>query len=296
MNDAPVAVSDSYSVAEDGTLTATDADGTTTASDATDDGVLANDADGNDTLANVLSAVLAAAPAHGSMALTANGTFTYTPDANFHGQDSFSYQIVDDNGTAGDASDDVFGNVVNVSITVTPVDDDPTAANVTLITNEDTPENGQIPASDVDGDTLTYSIAGTASNGTINLNTETGKFIYTPAANYSGVDSFTVSVSDGAGTVATSTVSVTVNSVNDEPVAVSDAATTTEDNAVSGNVLTNDTDPNDTIDTDTINAVLVSEPAHGSLTFDGTTGAFTYTPDADFHGSDSFSQGVCQLI
>src|SRR5204862_4622252 len=89
------------------------------------------------------------------------------------------------------------------------------------------------------------------------------------------------------------TVSLTVNEVNDAPLASDDAATTNEDTAVSGNVLTNDTDPDNTDgipgNEDTLQAVLVSGPSHGTLTLDAQSGAFTYTPSANFWGSDSFT-------
>src|SRR4029077_13045546 len=84
-----------------------------------------------------------------------------------------------------------------------------------------------------------------------------------------------------------------VNEVNDAPVAVNDSATTNEDTAVSGNVLTNDTDPDNTDgipgNEDTLQAILVSGPAHGTLSLNQATGAFTYTPSANFWGSDSFT-------
>src|SRR5205807_1163116 len=89
------------------------------------------------------------------------------------------------------------------------------------------------------------------------------------------------------------TVSLTVSEVNDAPIAADDAATTDEDTAVSGNVLANDTDPDNTDgipgNEDTLQAVLVSGPSHGTLTLNQATGAFTYTPSANFWGSDSFT-------
>src|SRR5690606_7478480 len=92
------------------------------------------------------------------------------------------------------------------TIGITPVNDVPVAANLLLITDEDIAVSGQVIASDVDGDSLGYSVSTNPTNGTVILNAATGAFVYTPNANYNGSDSFVVTVSDGKGGVATSTV------------------------------------------------------------------------------------------
>src|SRR5207248_1159550 len=132
------------------------------------------------------------------------------------------------------------------------------------------------------------------SHGTLTLNQATGGFTYTPSANFWGSDSFTYKAVDSRGAESgVATVSLTVNEVNDAPVAVNDSATTNEDTAVNGNVLTNDSDPDNTDgipgNEDTLQAALVSGPSHGTLTLDAQSGAFTYTPSANFWGSDSFT-------
>ncbi|MCX6035756.1 MAG: Ig-like domain-containing protein, partial [Chloroflexi bacterium] len=110
-----------------------------------------------------------------------------------------------------------------------------------------------------------------------------GAFTYTPAANYNGADSFTYTATDTSGaTSSPATVTVTVTAVNDTPVAVGDTASTAEDTPVSGTVLANDTD----VEGDTLTATLDTGPAHGSVTL-GADGAFTYTPAANYNGSDS---------
>src|SRR5205823_124377 len=109
-----------------------------------------------------------------------------------------------------------------------------------------------------------------------------------------GSDSFTYKARDSRGADSgVATVNLTVTEVNDAPVAVNDSATTNEDTAVSGNVLTNDTDPDNTDgipgNEDTIQAVLSSGPAHATLTLDAQSAAVTYTTSANFWGSDSFT-------
>src|SRR5205814_8439930 len=113
-----------------------------------------------------------------------------------------------------------------------------------ITTLEDTPVNGTLVATDVDGDALTYAIVTNGTKGTATItNPATGAFTYTPAANAHGPDSFTFTARDASLVSNTATVSITITAVNDAPVAVPDTATTAEDTAVTIAVLTNDLDP-----------------------------------------------------
>jgi VCBS repeat-containing protein len=147
-------------------------------------------------------------PAHGTLTLNGDGTFTYTPAANYKGADSFTYKVND--GTAD-------SNIVTVTLNVTPVNDAPVAGNVLTTTAEDTPLTGTLTASDVDGDALVFSKASNPAHGTVTISAA-GVYIYTPASNYVGGDSFTYTASDGHGGTATRTVSIDVTAVNDAPV------------------------------------------------------------------------------
>src|SRR6185312_14330587 len=103
---------------------------------------------------------------------------------------------------------------------------------------------GNVLANDTDADAgsrLTAALVAQPAHGTVTLNAD-GSFSYTPAANYAGTDSFTYKASDGTADSNVATVAITVSAVNDAPVAVDDVATTSEDAAVTGNVLANDTD------------------------------------------------------
>ncbi len=159
---------------------------------------------------------------NGTVAINADGTLVYTPNANYNGADTITYTISDGNGGTATAT---------VPVTVTAVNDAPVAvADTTVTTNEDTPSaaiNVLGNDSDADGDTLTVTTA-TATNGTVAINAD-GTLVYTPNANYNGVDTITYTISDGNGGTATATVPVTVTAVNDAPVATAGTASGTED-------------------------------------------------------------------
>ncbi len=267
-NDAPVASADNYRTTEDTALVVAAAAG-----------VLRDDRDAD---GDALTAELVSGPAHGTLALNGNGSFTYTPAADFNGLDSFTYKAFD--GTT-------FSNTVAVSLKVTAVNDTPTAADDAYTTAEDTALT--VAASgvlgndtDADGDQLTAQLATGPAHGTLTLNAD-GSFTYVPAANYNGPDSFTYRASDGAATSAAATVSLTVTPVNDAPTATKDAYSTAEDTPLTvgvPGVLGNDSD----VDGPTLTAQLVTGPAHGTLALNAN-GSFTYAPTANYNGPDAFT-------
>nr|WP_264010167.1 cadherin-like domain-containing protein [Mycolicibacterium flavescens] len=260
VNDPPVANDDSFTTDEDRQLTGN---------------VLDNDTDVD---GNPLGAVVVSGPSNGTLTLNADGTFTYTPNANFSGTDTFTYA----------ASDGSLSDTALVTISVTAVNDPPVATNDSFTGTEDNPVSGNVLTNDVDADndTLTAAVVSGPSRGTLNFNPD-GTFTYTPNANYSGTDSFTYSVSDGQGGTATGTVTITVSAVNDAPVANNDSFVTDEDSPLAGNVLDNDTD----IEGNTLTAAVVSGPSRGTLNFNAD-GSFTYTPNANYSGTDSFTYSV----
>jgi len=219
-------------------------------------------------------------PKHGTVIVNADGTYTYTPAAGYNGSDSFTVKVSDGKG----------GTItVTVNVTVTPVNDAPVVTASPLVTPEDTPVVGSIKASDPDGDPLTYTKASDPAHGTVTMNAN-GTYIYTPAANYFGPDSFTVTVSDGKGGLTLVTVNITVTPVNDPPIAVDDKITTYADIPVTGNLLTNDSDPEG--DQLVINTIPATPPANGILVIN-PDGSFSYTPNPGFTGTDSFVYQVC---
>ncbi|WP_291298334.1 Ig-like domain-containing protein [Elioraea sp.] len=269
-NDAPVADNDSYAVTEDGTLIVNAANG-----------VLQGDNDIDPS--EVLTAILAAGPANGTLALAADGSFTYTPNANFAGQDSFTYRAND-----GEAN----SNLATVTITVNPVNDAPVAVVDAYVIDEDgllevNAANGVLANdSDAEGSALTAQLVSGPGNGSFALNAD-GSFEYIPSPNFNGQVSFTYRASDGIALSAATTVTINVTAVNDAPVAVGNGYALAEDASLviaAPGVLGNDSDP----DGNPLSAVLVTGPANGVLALNAD-GSFTYTPNANFFGGDSFT-------
>jgi VCBS repeat-containing protein len=260
----PVATDDAYATNED-TLLSVAAPG-----------VLGNDTDAD---GDTLSASLVSDVSNGMLTLNADGSFTYDPDPDYSGADSFTY-------VANDGSAD--SNVGTVSITVNPVNDPPVAAGDAYATGEDIPLPVAAPGvldndTDVEGDTLTAVLDTDVGNGTLVLNAD-GSFIYTPNLDFVGTDSFTYKANDGATDSGAATVTITVDN---PPIATDDAYTSAENTVLSvaaPGVLGNDTDP----EGDALSAVLDSGPSNGTLTLN-SDGSFDYAPNLDFTGTDSFT-------
>ena len=255
-NTAPTAVDDAATMYEDKVVTIV---------------VTANDTD--DDPVDTLSVTTLTTPGNGAVVLASGSTttVTYTPKANFNGIDSFGYTLSD--GTATDTG--------TVTITVTAVNDAPTALDYTPTTDEDTAVDITVVNNDTDpdiGDTVTISSFTSPSNGTASSSSTT--FTYTPNANYNGSDSFNYTVSDGTVTD-TGTVTITVTAVNDVPNAVDDTAATTAGQSVDINVLANDTD----VEGDTLSVTAVTTPSNGTAEIkSGSSTTVTYTPGANFNG------------
>ena len=263
VNDDPNAVADSLVVTED---------------EQGSRNVLDNDTDIDGDTLTVTTPSPAAA--HGTVSCPADGLCTYTPEADYKGPDSFQYSISDGEGG---------GDTATVSVTVTPENIAPVADDETLSTAEDASNsvNVLVGDSDADGDALSVTtLAPAAAHGTVSCSAA-GSCTYTPEADWSGDDSFEYTVSDGRGKSDTGLVSVTVTAVNDAPVAGDDALTADEDAQGQVDVLADDTD----IDGGALSVTGSTNGAHGAVSCDGD-GTCTYTPAADYSGSDTFTYTV----
>ncbi len=269
VNQAPVAVNDSYTSSEDTVLTVSGP------------GLLGNDTDAD---GGVLSTILAAGPSNGSLTLQPDGSFSYVPNLNWSGVDSFSYQVSD-----GEA----VSNVATVTVAVSAVNDAPAVLGDFYETTAGSVLNVPPPGvvgndSDVDGDTLLAVLEAGPVHGSLTLNAD-GSFVYSAAADWSGDDSFTYHVSDGTLQSAETFVVVRVGAAAAPvaPVAANDSYTVAAGqtlNVTAPGVLANDSDANGYA----LNADLVSAPSHGTLTMNAN-GAFTYVPAAGYTGTDSFT-------
>jgi VCBS repeat-containing protein len=265
-NTPPVAYPDSYTTDEDEPLIVPAP------------GVLENDIDED---GNPLSALLVSNPIHGSLDLNSDGSFSYTPEGEFNGSDSFNYRVTD--GIA-------LSNITTVTITVNALNDLPVAVDDSYSLAEDTslvvdPPGVLINDNDVDGDMLTAILESGTSHGTLALDAD-GSFTYTPAANYSGDDSFIYHVSDGVAQSDPATVDLTISPVNDAPVAADDTASTSEDTSTTIPVLINDSD----IDGPALSIAAIGTLDLGTAVISGTV--VIYTPSANLNGSDSFTYTV----
>ncbi len=260
LNDPPTALDDAYSVNEDGTL------------QVTAPGVLGNDFDVD---GDPLTAVLESGVSNGSLTLNADGSFIYEPNQDFNGADSFTYK-------ANDGSLD--SNVATVMITVNSMDDEPIAVDDSVTTDEDVPVDIDVLGNDMGLGDAPVSLAveippqhGTAEviegpNPTSFTDVDSGAYVrYTPAADFNGQDSFSYTVTDVDGDSSTATVWVTVNP---EGVLSVEAP----------GVLGNDED----VDGNPLIALLEAGVSNGTLVLN-EAGSFTYTPDPDFNGTDSFT-------
>ena len=249
VNDAPVAQDETVTTDEDTAVTVT---------------LSATDVDGDQ-----LSYTITGAPANGSATISGN-EITYTPNADYNGSDQVSVSV----------SDGQLAANANVDITINPVNDAPVAQDETKEVNEDEVLTLQLSASDVDGDDLTFGLDTQALHGTASISSS-GALVYTPDANYNGIDEVAFSVTDGQLTSAQATVQLRVLAVNDAPVA-SDATTTTdEDVAVTLTLSATD------VDGDALTYTIVSGPQNGTAVISGS--GLTYTPDLNYNGIDSLT-------
>ncbi|KIQ23265.1 hypothetical protein RT97_25870 [Variovorax paradoxus] len=246
--------------------------------------IVATDADGDP-----LGYALQQGPAHGTLVLNPDGSYVYTPAANFSGSDSFTILVSDGQGGL---------TPVTVPVNVAPTNAPPVvvAPPTGTVTPEDTPLAGSLQVADPDGDALTYTVTTAPAHGTLVINPD-GSYVYTPAADFNGTDSFTVQVSDGRGGTISVTVPVGITPVNDAPVARPDAGAALGGAAVTIDVLGNDSDAEgDALSVRSINGVPVA--AGGSVAVDGgrvtlnANGTLTFVPDFGFVGTPSFTYTV----
>ncbi len=266
INQMPIAVDDDYTTPQ-GSAIVLD--------------ILENDSDPD---GDNLTATPITEPANGTLLEDENG-ITYIPNADFVGTDYFIYTACDD-GTTPPLCDTA---VVTITVIAPPMED--------IIANPDIVQTGidtpiEIPVLDNDeGENLTVNdIVIDPENGTVTTDGTT--VTYTPNEGFVGTDYFIYEACDDQGNCDTTLVTVIVlpaETTNLPPVAVNDVETTPVDTPVEIPVLVNDFDP---FGGDTLVITNFTPPSNGTAVFD-ENGVFTYTPDPDFIGVDSFTYEIC---
>lgn len=265
-NQIPIAVSDSFTVPFNTSFTVGN--------------VLSNDTDPDNNVP--LTASVVAAPTNAlSFTLRPDGGFSYVPNLNFSGTDTFTYVAIDSLGGTS--------NPTTATFSVTPGNRPPLVSNDTVAVNSGSSLTITAPGvlrndTDPDGNALTASISANATRGTVALNSD-GSFVYTPNPGFFGTDSFTYLANDGTVNSTPATVTIRVNA---PPVAVSDTYTA----AIGGplnvaslqGVLANDTDP----DGPGLTASVLTGPAQGTLALN-PNGSFIYTSNTGASGVDTFT-------
>jgi len=254
-NDPPIANTDSIIVSEDVqtsvVLTGTDPDG------------------------DSLTFSIVTRPCNGNLS-GIEPNLIYTPHPDYNGQDEFAFKVHD--GTLD-------SKPATVVVQIFAVEDVPLPKSLHVKLKEDTSLPITLIGSDPDSDSLTFDIMTDPNHGQL-----TGKapnLTYTPDMNFSSLDSFSFTVSDGKALSEPGTVSITVIPVDDPPIAKKDNLITQEDIPATINVLANDIE----LDNDILKVMNVTQGMNGSVTMN-TDGALTYTPNAEFHGSDQFTYTV----
>ncbi len=200
---------------------------------------------------------------------------TYIPHADVSGEDSFSFAIVDASGSRSESA--------TVEITIQPVNDPPVIQPLSLEVQEDGSVDAKPVANDIDGFVLRYEIHSQPRNGKVTVNSM--GFTYEPNQNFNGKDQFNLVAIDNEGANSEpARVEVTVSATNDLPTASALSVSLHEDTPSTIELRGTDSDGG-ALDY----RVLVS-PKHGNIVGNGSTR--TYTPNSDFHGSDSFEYAV----
>ena len=238
------------------------------------------DIDGN---LNPNSFVLTDNPKNGTMTMSPNGTYTYTPKPNFNGTDSVHYQVCDFTGLCTTAT---------IIFTVNPVNDAPTLTNATPSVFEDSSYNGYVGsnANDADGNLNpnSFVLIDNPTNGTIQMSPN-GTYVYTPRPNFNGIDSVHYQVCDFSGACTTATIIITVKPVNDAPKVSITAPLIMEDTPVNFCGIINDNDLGDVFNIRLCNlpkGLINPSINNNQLCVD-------YTPYKDFTGLDTICLLVC---
>ncbi|MDA9340117.1 Ig-like domain-containing protein [Polaribacter sp.] len=250
---------------------------------------------GTDSESDALTYIVSTLPTNGT--LSGNGTVitiddlpktttsadvVYISTSDIATSDSFTFKVNDG---------ELNSNTATISIAITAVNDPPVLSDDSITTEEDTSVNITLNVEDLDDTEFTYVIVSDVSNGSLSITNNVAT--YSPQEDFNGADSFTLIANDGEANSANAIISITVNAVNDAPVALADTTTVDEGNTSTTlengetSLLNNDTDA----ENNPLTAILVSDPIYGSLTLN-SDGTFSYEHDGSDIASDYFTYKV----
>lgn len=214
-------------------------------------------------------------PTMGQVILDKNtGNFAYVPNSDAAGDDIF---IV----TATDGNDEIMVTVHIHNETELTIDSQETD----IVVNQGKSTTGQVHATDLDGDTLTYKLKDIPTQGMVNINEHTGAWTYTATSKAVGTDRFSVEVTDG-NTIKSITYNLIINTPSVFEEGTIDSFSTNINTAYNGSVKASDANG------DLLTYSVVSQGQKGSVIIDPTTGRYVYTPINDASGDDTFVIGV----
>lgn len=232
---------------------------------------------GSDVEGDTLKYILVDKPKNGLLELDAeNGHFIFKPNQNFYGSDSFSAKVNDG---------ELDSELIIFSLKITNINDAPESIDIAEMVEEDGVLNASLVATDIDSKILSYTFLNAPINGALVLkNINTGEYTYTPRPNYYGVEVLQFQVFDGEISTPIRTLTITVKSGDDAPEAHSVNYIINEDTSLTQSFKSSDIEGSGNIF-----YAITEQPKKGGITnFNALNGAFTYTPNKDYYGSDSF--------
>lgn len=228
----------------------------------------------------VLLKDIAVPPSHGRVELDSDTTM-YIPEPNFNGDDKFAVQL-----TRG------IGNAITIAynVTVTPVNDNPTSEDDSILVAEDAEFELQVLENDydIDGDKVSIVSISDALHGSARISDNKLTIIYEPRQDYAGDDRLYYTIADSVGMESKADVLITVGNVNDNPLAEDDLVLTDEDVPVDIVAMSNDVDE----DNDELSILSVTDPSNGSVRISNAGKIMTYYPSNNFYGTDEFQYKI----
>lgn len=225
---------------------------------------------GSDPLSRALTYSVSTQPQHGTITINA-GAGTYTPNANYHGADSFAYIATNVDGSS---------NIGTIVATITPVDDEPSTMDVSATTDEDNSVTLTLEAEEYDGENIEFQVRNNPSNGSVTISGNTATYI--PNENWYGTDTFNFEAVDSSARsiLNTATATITVNPVNDVPIVedISDIQALTN-SSTEINLIGSD------IEGEELTFSIVGPPSKGTVTVNGSIATYV----ANSPGEDSFT-------